>query len=291
MAKLNLSDQIKQRTGTSDSQAVSLTIKDIPIGDISIKNNVRQDYTDINELAESIYQHGLLQPITVYPDGESYIIKTGHRRFKAYQNLYKEFPEKFSTIRCIISDEKNIAIIQLVENVQREGLSDKDLSQGLISLKQEKLSNEQIAKIIGKSTHYVDNIFSAINDTEKMPELKEFLQTPVGGSLQVIAETSGIQDVDERKKLIQQKLDGEITRKELREKKKVLQKEEEPRTPAGGSSLPEVTLSSNEDDGKIEIIFQTKDTVIFQQLYSKLQSFLKKVKIVEYKVKEELDAD
>lgn len=52
------------QAGTQDRTSVKLTIKDIPLGDIQIRENVRKEYKDIEELAESIRQHGLLQPIT-----------------------------------------------------------------------------------------------------------------------------------------------------------------------------------------------------------------------------------
>ena len=169
MTQLNLKGQISRRTATTDSRAASLAMKDIPIGDIAIKGNIRQTYAGIEELKTSIRQHGLIQPIQVYQENGGYIVKTGHRRFLAHQALYKELPNQFSTIRCVIADAKDIPVIQLIENVQREGLSDKDLSDTLSALKKEWLSNGDIAKIMGKSAHYIDNIFSAVNDTEKIP--------------------------------------------------------------------------------------------------------------------------
>ena len=81
MAKLGMLKNVRARTGTRDSGSVLLTVKDIPVGDISIKGNVRGEYTGIEELAASIRQHGLLQPITVYAEGEGFIVKTGHRRY------------------------------------------------------------------------------------------------------------------------------------------------------------------------------------------------------------------
>jgi len=60
-------------TGTHDSGSVSLTVKDIPVGDISVKENILKEYAGIEELSESIRRHGLLQPITVFLEGEDYI--------------------------------------------------------------------------------------------------------------------------------------------------------------------------------------------------------------------------
>jgi ParB family chromosome partitioning protein len=154
----------KSRTGTMDSRAVTLMVKDIPIGDIQTKENVRKEYTGIDELAASIRQYGLLQPITVYPEGEGYIVKTGHRRFKAIQALYQKEADRFHSIRCIVSDADNTAIIQLVENIQRVDLSTFDLYHALSTLRNQNLTNQQIAAVMGKSEGHIKNLFVAINE-------------------------------------------------------------------------------------------------------------------------------
>jgi ParB family chromosome partitioning protein len=89
MAKLGVLKNIQSHSGTQDSRSISLTVKDIPIGDIHIKDNIRSEYIGIDELAESIQQTGLLQPITVYAEDGAYIVKAGHRRFMAYRKLYQ----------------------------------------------------------------------------------------------------------------------------------------------------------------------------------------------------------
>ncbi|MDR2743157.1 MAG: ParB N-terminal domain-containing protein [Treponema sp.] len=125
----------QSEAGTRDNRAVAVTVKDIPVGDIQVKENIRQEYTEIEELIESIRHYGLLQPITVYPGGEGYIVKTGYRRYRAFQRLYREEPERFHSIRCIVSDAGNIAVIQLVENIQRVDLSTLDLYHALSTLR------------------------------------------------------------------------------------------------------------------------------------------------------------
>ena len=98
MAKTAILKNLQSRTGTQDNRAVSHTVKDIPIGHIHIKENIRRNYddTELEALATSIRMYGLLQPITVYPVEDGYVVKTGHRRFLAYEKLYKEDPDKFN---------------------------------------------------------------------------------------------------------------------------------------------------------------------------------------------------
>jgi ParB family chromosome partitioning protein len=104
---------VQSRTGTTDNRAVSLTVKDIPVGDIQIKENIRREYSGLEELQASIREHGLIQPITVYKEGDSFIVKIGHRRYMAYQRLAREDPDRFHSIRCIVSaSNENTAVIQ-----------------------------------------------------------------------------------------------------------------------------------------------------------------------------------
>jgi ParB family chromosome partitioning protein len=119
MAKAGLLKNVQLRTGTQDSHSVNIQVKDIPIGDINIRENVRKDYTGIDELAESIRQHGLLQPITVYTGGDQYIVKTGHRRLMACQSLYQTDPERFLVSAVLFPMRK----ILLLSNSSRMHLS------------------------------------------------------------------------------------------------------------------------------------------------------------------------
>ncbi|GHV84040.1 chromosome partitioning protein ParB [Spirochaetia bacterium] len=217
MAALGKLKKISSHIGTKDSMGVAVTIKDIPVGDIQIKENVRTKYTCIDELKDSIRQYGLLQPITVYRDTNdelSYIVKTGHRRFMAYKKLAKEYPDRFHSIRCIISSDNDIAIVQLIENVQREILSDFDIFNALSALRAQKFTHKQIAEIMGKSLQYIDNLFTGINEIQNSEKLLEHITT-AGGSIRDIVETKGIPD-DKRDELLQQRKNGTISRQDLR---------------------------------------------------------------------------
>jgi ParB family chromosome partitioning protein len=133
-------------------------IREIPLCDIRIKSNIREEYPGIDELAVSIRQHGLLQPITVYGVGcEGYFVKTGHRRYLAYQKLNAEEPERFNTILCMVSDAHNIEVIQIIENLQRRDLSAIEFYHALSSLRDQGLTLKQIAGVTGKSEKSIKN--------------------------------------------------------------------------------------------------------------------------------------
>ena len=84
----------------------------------------------IKELAASIEQHGLIQPISVVPDSESqdgFMIVAGERRYRAHEYLGKP------TITAIIT-KGNSDEIALIENIQREDLSPIDQAEGLAGM-------------------------------------------------------------------------------------------------------------------------------------------------------------
>jgi ParB family chromosome partitioning protein len=224
MAKAGMLRNVQSRIGTQDSRSVNIMVKDIPIGDIVIRENVRKDYTGIGELADSIRQHGLLQPITVYADGDQFIVKTGHRRFMACQLLYQSEPERFHSIRSIISNAENIAVIQLVENVQREDLSQIDLCNALSALREHGMSHREIALAMGKTEGYIRNLFVSIKEVNNNLQLENLI-CHAGVTLQDVAETKSIPEYSERLELLEKRGNGSLNRAEMREKIKALKYE------------------------------------------------------------------
>lgn len=137
--------------------ASSHNATDIPIDQILTENNPRKTFNEstIRELAESISQYGLLQPIVVRKKAGKYELINGERRFRAHKLL------KRKTILAIVKNVEQIDIsklpeIKLVENLQREDLSESDLALSLQELKnRHKETNEQLAKRINKSGQWV----------------------------------------------------------------------------------------------------------------------------------------
>jgi ParB family chromosome partitioning protein len=217
MAKFGMLRNTKTLPGNMDSRSVRLTVKDIPVGDIEIKENVRREYNDIDDLAESIRQHGLLQPITVYPDGDGYIVKTGHRRYMACAALYRNEPDRFHSVRCIVSDASNVAVVQLVENLQRVDLSQLDLFNAMAALRDQDMILKQIAEATGKTEGYIKSLFVGINEIVKDEDLVELIGD-AGITIRDIAETSTVTDKKERLNLLEQRKAGTMNRAEMRKK-------------------------------------------------------------------------
>jgi ParB family chromosome partitioning protein len=122
--------------------------------------NPRRDFSDteLGELADSIKQHGVIQPIVVRPVRgvqDRYEIIAGERRWRASQIAgLHEVP--IVPVDVSDSDALEIAII---ENVQREDLNPIEEAQGYHALANEfKRGQDEIAKIVGKSRSHVANM-------------------------------------------------------------------------------------------------------------------------------------
>src|SRR3954468_4075360 len=124
------------------------------------------DEQSIKELASSIDQHGLLQPITVkrVPDEEAYLLVAGERRYRAVQKLGRE------TITAIITDG-NVAEIAIIENLQREDLKSLEQAEALARLMDTHgYTQEQLAKIIGKARTTVTELLQLTGLPEEVKQ-------------------------------------------------------------------------------------------------------------------------
>jgi ParB family chromosome partitioning protein len=114
--------------------------------------------TELGELAASVKQHGVIQPIVVRPvkgAQDRYEIIAGERRWRASQLAgLHEVP----IVPVDVSDSDALEIM-IIENVQREDLNAMEEAQGYHALADEfKRSQEDIAKIVGKSRSHVANM-------------------------------------------------------------------------------------------------------------------------------------
>jgi ParB family transcriptional regulator, chromosome partitioning protein len=123
------------------------------------KNQPRQNFKEqsLNELAESIREFGIIQPIMVrsLDGGGLYEIISGERRYKAAKML------GLATVPCIINQNvDDIASLEmaLIENIQRDDLTPIELSHTFKQLIDEfKLTHEELSKRIGKSRAAITN--------------------------------------------------------------------------------------------------------------------------------------
>lgn len=116
----------------------------------------RQNFDDeaLAELAASIKQHGILQPLVVTLDGDNYHIIAGERRWRAAKLA------KLSTVPAIVRTLKEIEKLEiaLIENVQRVDLSPLEQAKSIERLHEQfNMTYEQIGKRLGKSVPSLSN--------------------------------------------------------------------------------------------------------------------------------------
>lgn len=142
-----------------------------------IKPNPRQPRTEINEanlqeLAESIREHGVLQPVlvTTEPGKDEYYLVAGERRLRAAKLAGLEM---IPAIIRPVSEQERLELA-LIENLQREDLSPLETAEAYQQLVEEfGLRHEDIAIRVGKSREAVSNTLRLLNLSE---EAKKALQ-------------------------------------------------------------------------------------------------------------------
>ena len=110
--------------------------------------------SSLKELSESILEHGLLQPIIVYRDGDDYALIAGERRLRASKIAGEE------KIRAIIAevDMAKLHELALIENIQREELNPIDLAKAYQKLIEDyKITHEELALRVKKSRPQITN--------------------------------------------------------------------------------------------------------------------------------------
>lgn len=127
------------------------------------------DALAMQELADSIKQHGVMQPISVRRMGSYYELIAGERRLRASKMA------GYATIPAIVfeQNDQESALIALVENIQRQDLNFFEEADGYRNLMEDHgLTQEEIAKIVGKSQSAVANKLRLL---KLSPEIRQVL--------------------------------------------------------------------------------------------------------------------
>lgn len=157
----DLVDEEFDITAESDKEVSKLL--EIEVSKISRdENQPRQTFTEesLAELASSIKQHGVLQPLVVIEEDGKYVIVAGERRWRAAKMAGLE------TVPAIVRtiDSQNRLELSIIENAQREDLNPIELATAYAKLKSQfNLSVKEIAERVGKSESSVMNTMRLLN--------------------------------------------------------------------------------------------------------------------------------
>ena len=121
----------------------------------------------LEELARSIRQHGILQPVSVRRTGNTYELIAGERRLRAATLV------GMTEIPCIVMqmDEKESSVAALVENLQRQDLDYIEEARGIqLLMAKSGYSQEQTAQLLGKSQSGIANKLRLLRHSERVLE-------------------------------------------------------------------------------------------------------------------------
>ncbi|MEN0589257.1 ParB/RepB/Spo0J family partition protein [Kurthia gibsonii] len=254
----------------TDGVVAGEKVEKIPVRDI--KPNPYQPRKEfkkeaLEELAESIKEHGVLQPVVVRKQGKGYELVVGERRFRAAKMaLQKEIP---AIIREF--DQQQMMELAILENLQREDLTALEEAEAYQNLMENlNFTQEQLAQRLGKSRPYIANqvrLLSLPKDVQQL--IAEQIITPGHGRTllglkrnklisQVAAKVvqQGL-NVRQLEALVQQY--NEDVSRETKEKPKkdlFLQEREDQLRDVFGTS---VVITKGKKKGKIEIEFFSED--------------------------------
>ena len=148
-----------------EKKVVELDVNDVLPNRFQPRIKFNED--SINELCESIKEHGVIQPIVVRSMGDKYEIIAGERRYKASLLAGKR------TIPAVITNlnDKDSAEVALIENVQRKDLTpiEEAISYKKI-LDMGYLTQEELAVKLGKTQSTVANKLRLLNLDEEVQE-------------------------------------------------------------------------------------------------------------------------
>ncbi|GAX00425.1 nucleoid occlusion protein [Secundilactobacillus silagei] len=148
----------RDKSNQQNNESIKQKVVMVPV-DAIVPNRFQPRHVfnqrSIDELAQTIADHGLLQPIVLREyETHKYEIIAGERRYRAVKSLkWREVP---AIIQSLSDDET--ASLALIENLQREGLTPIEEAQAYRSLmKLNKLTQSQLAKDVGKSQSFIAN--------------------------------------------------------------------------------------------------------------------------------------
>ncbi len=147
--------------------ATEKDIKNIPIDEIrSNPFQPRRIFDDekLDELAESIKEHGIFQPIIVKKSIKGYELVAGERRTKAAKRA------GFTEIPAIIRDftDQEMMEVAILENTQREDLNPIEEAEAYYNiLKKSAITQDELARKVSKSRSYITNVLGLVNLPEE----------------------------------------------------------------------------------------------------------------------------
>ncbi|MBA3689548.1 MAG: ParB/RepB/Spo0J family partition protein [Chloroflexi bacterium] len=205
-----------------ESRATQAQIREVPTNRIlpnPAQPRLSYEEESLVELADSIREHGVLQPILVRPVGSQFELIAGERRWRASRMAQRD------SIPAIVVefDDETALEVSIIENLQREDVSPLEEAAMFRKMTDLGYSLRQLAQKIGKDKGYVEN---RIRLAEAPPEIRELVSLRKD-TLSHAYELMKVRDERTRRRLAKKVAAGELSLSRLR-------------ALTGGSPAPEV---------------------------------------------------
>ena len=225
--------------------------KDIEIG--LIDRNPEQprkifDEDALNELAESIKNYGVVQPIIVKENGGRYTIIAGERRWRASRIA------GLKSVPCLIKDysKQEISEIAIIENLQRQDLNPIESARAIKNLIEEyKLTQDEVADKIGKSRPAVTNTLRLLTLPESIVNLIEMNKLSAGHARTLLSLDNAVKQKEVALQIIEKGLSVRAT-------EALVHSINQPHKPTPVSKKPEKSIELKEFETQIKRTFLTK---------------------------------
>lgn len=243
-------------------------VKELKINEIEPNvHQPRKNFDDIKleQLAQSIKDHGIVQPIIVRKEKDTYRIVAGERRWRAARIA------GFENVPVIIKEISNRQVMEiaLIENIQREDLNPIEEAEAFDRLiKEYEMTQEDLSRVIGKSRPAIANAIRLLNLCEKVKEYVITDELSSGHARALVAiEDQAVQQrlakeiiernltVRETEALVKRFLENKPTKKITKKNEVYFEIEEKLKSIFG----TKVQLISNNKKGKIMIEYYSND--------------------------------
>ncbi len=211
--------------GQDEAEEQDSQLLNLPISKVEPRLEQPREYFDqeaLQELADSIAQYGLIQPITARKlDSGYYQIIAGERRWRAARMAgLLEVP-----VRVIEADDRRTAELALVENLQREDLNPVEEAKGYKTLMEEYgLTQEETAKSVGRSRPAIANSLRLLSLSKPVLELLEKGELSAGHARALVP----IEDGEKQLKAAREVIDKALSVRKTEQLAARLSREEEP---------------------------------------------------------------
>ena len=288
MAERGLGTGLGALFGDAAIENLSNDFEYLPIAKVEPRKGqprTRFDEDELFELAESIKEHGVIQPLTVRKvDGGYYQIIAGERRWRAARIAeLTEIP-----VRIIEVDDGKAMEIALVENLQREDLNPVEEAYGYQALMTEYgLTQEETARRVGKSRPAIANVLRLLALPKELLDMLEKREISAGAAKPLLALTDEAQIIAAARTIVDKEMTAreseQMVKKILQTQEKKLKKDElivdymeEIERQLTATMGRRVKIANGKKKGRIEIEYYGRED--FETLILALSEFTRKDK-------------